>query len=171
MGYHKVLPMKTFKEYCKDTIFTYEWTEFVDRTPDKLLKEGSLWDWMYKKNKAIFYRGQSSSGKGMGFGMLGLGIYLTWSESMAQKFADKQSGGIVQTYKVKKNLKMADNTSKDFAKAMAALGRKPWEWSHSKEFSGFLTGELKQLGYDGAYSDNPAEGVVVFDKKNVKEIR
>ncbi len=142
--------MKTFKQY---------------------LQEASLWDYMYKKNKGTFYRGQSSSGKGMGIGMLGLGIYLTWSESMAQLFADKQSRGIVQTYKVKKNLKMADNAGKDFAKAMANLGRKPWEWSHSKEFSGFLTGELKQMGYDGAYSDNPAEGIVIFDKKNAKEIK
>jgi len=41
------------------------------------LQEASLWDYMYKKNKAVFYRGQSSSGKGMGIGMLGLGIYLT----------------------------------------------------------------------------------------------
>ncbi len=142
--------MKTFKQY---------------------LQEASLWDYMYKKNKGTFYRGQSSSGKGMGIGMLGLGIYLTWSESMAQLFADKQSRGIVQTYKVKKNLKMADNAGKDFAKAMANLGRKPWEWSHSKEFSGVLTGELKQMGYDGAYSDNPAEGIVIFDKKNAKEIK
>ena len=90
--------MKTFKEFEKDTIFTYEWLEFCDRTPDKLLKEGSLWDYMYKKNKAVFYRGESSSGKGMGFGMLGLGIYLTWSESMAQKFADKLSRGVVQSF-------------------------------------------------------------------------
>ena len=166
-----MVDMKSFKEFCKDTIFTYEWSEFVDRTPDKLLKEASLWDWMYKKNKAVFYRGESSSGKGMGFGMLGLGIYLTWSDSMAQKFADKQSRGVVQSFKIKRGLKMADNTSKEFAKAMAALGRKPWEWSRSKEFSMFLTVELKQLGFDGAFSDNPAEGIVVFDKKNVKEIR
>ena len=163
--------MKTFKEFTKDTIFTSEWLEFVDRTPDKLLKEASLWDWMYKKNKSVFYRGQSSSGKGMGFGMLGLGIYLTWSDSMAQRFADKQSGGVVQTFKVKRGLKMVDNTSKDFATAMANLGRKPWEWSRNKQFSGFLTGELKQMGYDGAFSDNPAEGVVIFDKKNVKEVK
>ena len=135
------------------------------------LQEASLWDYMYKKNKGVFYRGQASSGKGMGIGMLGLGIYLTWSESMAQSFAGKQTKGVVQTFKVKKGLKMADNTGKDFATAMANLGRKPWEWSHSKEFSGFLTGELKQMKYDGAYSDNPAEGVVIFDKKNVKEIK
>ena len=135
------------------------------------MTEGSLWDYMYKTNKGIFYRGQSSSGKGMGIGMLGLGIYLTWSESMAKAFAKKQSHGIVQTYEVKKRLKLADNTGKDFAKAMANLGRKPWEWSQSKEFSGFLTGELKQMGYDGAYSDNPAEGIVIFDKKNAKEIK
>ena len=150
--------MKTYKQ------FLYE------NFPRQLL-EASLWDYMYKKNKAIFYRGQSSSGKGMGIGMLGLGIYLTWSESMAQSFAKKQSRGVVQTFKVKRGLKMADNTSNDFAKAMANLGRKPWEWSQSKEFSGFLTGELKQMGYDGAYSDNPAEGIVIFDKKNAKEIK
>ena len=150
--------MKTYKQ------FLYE------NFPRQLL-EASLWDYMYKKNKAIFYRGQSSSGKGMGIGMLGLGIYLTWDESMAQAFAGKQTKGVVQTFKVKKGLKMADNTGKDFATAMANLGRKPWEWSHSKEFSGFLSGELKQMKYDGAYSDNPAEGIVIFDKKNVKEIK
>ena len=150
--------MKTYKQ------FLYE------NFPRQLL-EASLWDYMYKKNKAVFYRGQSSSGKGMGIGMLGLGIYLTWSESMAQSFAKKQSRGVVKTFTVNRGLKMADTTSNDFAKAMANLGRKPWEWSQSKEFSGFLTGELKQLGYDGAYSDNAAEGIVVFDKKNVKEIR
>ena len=150
--------MKTYKQ------FLYE------NFPRQLL-EVSLWDYMYKKNKAIFYRGQASSGKGMGIGMLGLGIYLTWSESMAQSFAKKQSRGVVQTFKVKRGLKMADNTSKDFAKAMANLGRKPWEWSREKQFSQFLTGELKQMGYDGAYSDNPAEGIVVFDKKNVKEVK
>ena len=164
--------MKSFKEYCKQhnhTIFTYEMTECLPE--NNMVVEASLWDYMYKKNKAVFYRGQSSSGKGMGFGMLGLGIYLTWSESMAKSFAGKQSRGVVQTFKVKRGLKMADNTSKDFATAMANLGRKPWEWSRSKEFSGFLTGELKQMGYDGAYSDNPAEGVVVFDKKNVKEVK
>ena len=141
------------------------------KTYKQFITEASLWDYFYKTNKGVFYRGQSSSGKGMGIGMLGLGIYLTWSESMAQSFADKQSKGVLKSYKVKKGLKMADNTSKDFATAMANLGRKPWEWSHSKEFSGFLSGELKQMKYDGAYSDNPAEGVVIFDKKNVKEIK
>ena len=138
------------------------------KTYKQFITEGSLWDWMYKKNKAVFYRGESSSGKGTGYGMLGLGVYLTWSESMAQKFADKQSRGVVQSFKVKKGLKMADNTSKDFAIAMKNLGRKPWEWSREKQFSQFLTGELKQLGCDGAFSDNPAEGIVVFDQKNVK---
>ena len=162
--------MKTFKEFTKDTVYTYEWTE-CRPDDDMVLTEASLWDWMYKKNKAVFYRGESSSGKGMGFGMLGLGIYLTWSESMAKSFAKKQTRGVVQTFKVKRGLKMADNTGKDFATAMAALGRKPWEWSRNKEFSTFLSVELMQMGYDGAYSDNPAEGVVVFDKKNVKEVK
>ena len=137
----------------------------------QFITEASLWDYFYKTNKGIFYRGQSSSGKGMGIGMLGLGIYLTWSESMAKAFAKKQSQGIVQTYEVKKRLKLADNTSNDFAKAKKNMGLKPWEWSQSKEFSSILTMELKQMKYDGAYSDNPAEGIVIFDKKNVKEIK
>ena len=140
------------------------------KTYKQFMTEASLWDYFYKTNKGIFYRGQSSTGKGQGFGMLGLGIYLTWDKGIAQVFADRQSRGVVKTYKAKKTLKMVDNTSKDFVQAMKNLGRKPWEWSQSKEFSGFLTGELKQMGYDGAYSDNPAEGIVIFDKKNVKEI-
>ena len=141
------------------------------KTYKQFITEASLWDYFYKTNKGIFYRGQSSTGKGQGFGMLGLGIYLTWDKGIAQVFADRQTKGVVKSYKPKKTLKMVDNTSKDFVKAMANLGRKPWEWSHSKEFSGFLTGELKQMKYDGAYSDNPAEGIVIFDKKNVKEIK
>ena len=141
------------------------------KTFKQFITEASLWDYFYKTNKGIFYRGQSSSGKGQGFGMLGLGIYLTWDKGIAQVFADRQTRGVVKSYKAKKTLKMVDNTSKDFVQAMANLGRKPWEWSRSKEFSGFLTGELKQMGYDGAYSDNPAEGIVIFDKKNVKEIK
>ena len=99
------------------------------KTYQQFMTEGSLWDYMYKTNKGIFYRGQSSSGKGMGIGMLGLGIYLTWSESMAKAFAKKQSQGIVQTYEVKKRLKLADNTSNDFAKAKKNMGLKPWEKS------------------------------------------
>ena len=51
--------MKSFKEYCKDTIFTYEWLEFQPecKPENTMLVEGSLWDYMYKKNKAVFYRG------------------------------------------------------------------------------------------------------------------
>ena len=135
------------------------------------MTEASLWDYFYKTNKGVFYRGQSSTGKGMGIGMLGLGIYLTWDESMAQSFADRQTRGVLKTYSVKKNLKMVDNTSKDFVQAKKNMGLKPWEWSQSKEFSMVLTSELKQMKYDGAYSDNPAEGIVIFDKKNVKEIK
>ena len=141
------------------------------KTYKQFITEASLWDYFYKTNKGIFYRGQSSSGKGMGIGMLGLGIYLTWDKGMAQAFAKKQSKGVLKTYSVKKNLKMADNTGKDFVQAKKNMGLKPWEWSQSKEFSGFLSGELKQMKYDGAYSDNPAEGIVIFDKKNVKEIK
>ena len=46
--------MKSFKEYCKDTVFTYEMTECLPE--NNMIVEASLWDWMYKKNKAVFYR-------------------------------------------------------------------------------------------------------------------
>ena len=32
MGREMKRQMKLFKEFCRDTIFTYEWSEFCDRT-------------------------------------------------------------------------------------------------------------------------------------------
>ena len=78
--------MKTFKQFITEAFVT-------------------LWDFFYKENKGIFYRGQSSTGKGQGFGMLGLGIYLTWDKGVAQAFADRQTRGVLKTYKAKKTLK------------------------------------------------------------------
>ena len=38
----------------------------------------SMWDWIYRKNKGIFYRGVGKGGKGTGLGALGKGVYITW---------------------------------------------------------------------------------------------
>ena len=49
-----MVDMKSFKEFEKDTIFTYEWSEFVERAgmteclpENNMIVEASLWDWMY----------------------------------------------------------------------------------------------------------------------------
>ena len=54
------------------------------------LKEMHLWDFMHKKYKGTFYRGVGKGGRGTGLGALGMRVYLTWSESMAQTFAKHQ---------------------------------------------------------------------------------
>ena len=41
------------------------------KTFKQILKEASMWDWIYKKNKGVFYSGVGSSGKGTGLGALG----------------------------------------------------------------------------------------------------
>ena len=149
--------MKTFKQY---------------------LKEASMWDYIYKKNKGIFYRGVGRGGKGTGHGHLGSGIYLTWSEGMAAAFAKQQgAGGEVKKYKIKKGLKIVDaggmtDGDKDWIDAKAQMGFAPKQHAgNDKMFAGMLTMMLKEKGYDGAVSDDVATGIVIFDKKNIKEVK
>ena len=71
------------------------------------LKEASMWKYIYKKNKGIFYRGVGRGGQGSGLGVLGMGVYLTWDRGMASAFAKRQgAGGEVKEYKLKNNLKI-----------------------------------------------------------------
>ena len=139
----------------------------------KQLYEASMWDYIYKKNKGVFYRGVGKSGKGTGFGALGKGVYLTWSESMAGTFAKHQgTGGVVKKYKLKRGLKIVDaETDKDFADVKAEMGFGPKQFSDDPMFAGMLTMMLKDKGYDGAVSDDVATGICIFDSKNVKEVR
>ena len=44
------------------------------KTFKQILKEASMWDYIYKKNKGVFYRGVGRSGKGTGLGALGKGV-------------------------------------------------------------------------------------------------
>ena len=138
----------------------------------QMLKEASMWDFLYRKNKGVFYRGIGRSGKSTGLGALGKGVYLTWTESMAKAYAKRIGGkGEVKRYQVKKGLKIVDaETNKDFASIKSAMGMGVKDYSSDPMFAGMLTMELKRKGYDGVVSDDVAIGIVIFDEKNVEEV-
>ena len=142
------------------------------KTFKQILKEASMWDYIYKKNKGVFYRGVGRSGKGTGLGALGKGVYITWSEGMAQTYAKRQgAGGEVKKYKLKRGLKIVDaEADKDFEEVKAEMGFAKHQFSDDPMFAGMLTMMLKDKKYDGAVSDDVAIGICIFDEKNLKEI-
>ena len=143
------------------------------KTFKQILKEASMWDWIYKKNNGIFYRGVGRGGKGTGIGALGKGVYLTWEEGMARAFAKRQgAGGEVKKYKLKRGLKIVDaEADEDFAEVKAEMGFEKHQFSDDPMFAGMLTMLLKKKKYAGAVSDDVATGICIFDEKNVKEIK
>jgi len=143
------------------------------KTFKQILKEASMWDWIYKKNNGVFYRGVGRGGKGTGVGALGKGVYLTWEEGMARAFAKRQgAGGEVKKYKLKRGLKIVDaEADEDFAEAKAEMGFEKHQFSDDPMFAGMLTMLLKKKKYAGAVSDDVATGICIFDEKNVKEVK
>ena len=143
------------------------------KTFKQILKEASMWDWIYKKNNGVFYRGVGRGGKGTGVGALGKGVYLTWEEGMARAFAKRQgAGGEVKKYKLKRGLKIVDaETEEDFAEVKAEMGFEKHQFSDDPMFAGMLTMILKKKKYAGAVSDDVATGICIFDEKNVKEVK
>ena len=142
--------MKNFKEYLSE------------------VKTAPMWEFLYRKHKGVFYRGEGKGGKGTSLGALGAGIYLTWDKGMADFFASRLgSGGTVKKYKVKSGLKIADNRGDDFQNILTDMGFSRGTYGGDKMFANLMKRRLSRLGYDGAVSDNVAEGIVIFDKKNV----
>ena len=143
------------------------------KTFKQILKEASMWDWIYKKNNGVFYRGVGRGGKGTGVGALGKGVYLTWEEGMARAFAKRQgAGGEVKKYKLKRGLKIVDaEADEDFAEVKAEMGFEKHQFSDDPMFAGMLTMILKKKKYAGAVSDDVATGICIFDEKNLKEIK
>ena len=129
--------------------------------------ENRLWDYLMTKNSGIFYRGTAGKGQGTGLGALGNGVYLTWTEGMAQAFADRV-GGEVKKYKVKPGLKMADAQGPEIRDIKKDMGYEPWEYSDDPMYASMMTMELQDLGFDGAVSEKPADGIVIFDESNVE---
>ena len=142
------------------------------KTFKQILKEASMWDYIYKKNTGVFYRGVGRGGKGTGIGALGKGVYLTWTEGMASAFAKRQgAGGVVKKYKLKRGLKIVDvEADKDFADVKTEMGFGVKQFSDDPMFAGMLTMLLKDKGYDGVVSDDVATGICIFDEKNLKEL-
>ena len=136
-----------------------------------------MWDWIYKKNKGVFYRGVGRSGKGTGLGALGKGVYITWDRGMAQAYAKRQgAGGEVKEYKLKRGLKIADaggmgQPDQDFIDAKVEMGFAPQQFSDDPMFAGALTMLLKKKKFAGAVSDDVASVIGIVDVKNLKEIK
>ena len=142
------------------------------KTFKTLMTEASLWKFLYGKYKGEFYRGVSEKGTGVGLGALGAGVYLTWEERMAKVFAKHHGvGGEVKKFKIKRGLKMVDVQDKDYADVKKGMGFEPWEYSDTMGYATLLTRGLQKLKYDGVVSDKAVEGVIVFDKKNITEVK
>lgn len=132
--------------------------------------ENQLWNYLMTKNSGIFYRGTAGKGQGTGLGALGNGVYLTWTEGMAKAFADRV-GGEVKKYKVKPGLKMADAQGPEIRDIKKSMGYEPWEYSDDPMYASMMTMELQDLGFDGAVSEKPADGIVIFDEANIEEVK
>jgi uncharacterized membrane protein (UPF0127 family)/shikimate kinase len=143
---------------------------FTEETLDEALAGEAVWYAnLHRQQKGIFYRGAKAVGrdKGLGWGALGKGLYLTWQKGMAKFFADRGNGEVF-TYKVAPRLKILDYSSKEMAEIKEQMGFKPWEYSDDPMYANVITNAVKKLGYDGVVSDNPAEGLVLFDGKKAE---
>ena len=135
----------------------------------RMIVENRLYKGLYRQNKGIFYRGEDPITKktGVGFGAMGNGAYLTWREKTAIAYA-KFGKGVVNKYKVKKNLKIADVKGKEVIAIKKMLGFEPWDYTNDPQFNKILTFELKRQKFDGVVSDNDMEGLVISDPKNLE---
>lgn len=125
----------------------------------------SLWD----RNKGIFFRG-TSGGKGIGFGALGKGTYVSWDEGVAKAFAkisSEKNGGKPQIQKIHldKNLNLLDSRSKVYGDIKRELGVQPYDKIDDPFFASLLTEKVKEKGFDGVISDDRFDGIVVFNKQ------
>lgn len=144
--------------------------DLVDRLArEYIASEAKFWRGLYARQKGLFYRGARKPGMGGGSGMgaLGKGLYLTWNPRMAEFFA-RRSGGQVYTYKVKSNVKLLDNQSDEFNTILAGMGFGPGQYAEDAMFAAIVTREVKELGYDGVLSDNPAMGLVLYDERDAE---
>ena len=147
--------MKTFKEFLSEAVKSPNWYKSL-----------------YRKQKGIFYRGEDPKTRksGAGLGALGTGIYLTWEESTANAYANLAQGkGVVVSFKVPSNLKLADSKGEDFISVLEKMGISGY--SADPMFAKAVTFELKRMGYDGVVSDDKIEGLVIFEPKRVKKVK
>lgn len=140
------------------------------RTEKKMEQAG---EWFTPLLAGNWYRGTDATGKGVGTAYLGRGLYLTWTKMMAEAFAGlavQESGQgppKVEAFTLKPGLKILDNLSSLMINIKKELGVQPWEKIESPTFTRLLTKYVQDHGYDGVIDDNPANGMVIFDSKNV----
>jgi len=147
----------------------------IPAKPIKQLEgQAPFWDNLWKQNKGVFYRGTSGTGTGLGFGVLGDGLYVTWDRGIARAFGEisgKGRGFQVNRYRLPRDLKLMDyqgNECWEIRKNMGIQNR--WDKIGDPMFSRIFTFEIKKRGYDGVISDNKADGIVVFDSTKVKRV-
>ena len=132
---------------------------YVDRRPVQMSKA----DWyapLHSRQDGLFYRGVPPGGTGLGWGALGRGLYLTWRKGMAKAYAQ---GGPIYTYSIPPDLNLLDYSSDEVADIKRSMGFQPWEYSDDPMYAAAITFEVEELGYEGVISDNPAEGLVIFN--------
>ena len=147
--------MKLFKEFLSEGVKSPNWYKSL-----------------YRKQKGIFYRGEDPKTRksGAGLGALGTGIYLTWDSNTANAYANLAKGkGVVVSFKVPSNLKLADSKGEDFISVLEKMGISGY--SADPMFAKAVTFELKRMGYDGVVSDDKIEGLVIFEPKRVKKVK
>ena len=72
----------------------------------------------------------------------------------------------VEEYKLTRtNLNILDTSSKTFFDIKSKMGVDPFAKIADPMFARILRLEMQDLGYDGAISDNKADGMVLFDGK------
>jgi hypothetical protein len=138
---------------------------------DESKKSPAWYEALYKKNKGIFWRGEGGKKSSPVVGAIGEGVYVTWEKGMAKAFAQIHGGGKVAAYKLKRGLKMMDAQSNEMAAIKKRMGFGPDEYAGDRMFARVITIQAKELGYDGVASSRLAEGIVVFDPKNVTKVK
>ena len=91
---------------------------------------------------------------------------------MAAAFASHhKQGGKVIALKLKEGLKMLDSMSPLMLGWKEEMGLGPFDYYGDPVYAKTVTSKAKRKGYDGIVSDSLAEGIVVFDPKNVKRVK
>jgi len=163
-GYYNMLPLDSHIHRLS--------AKGVKTLPDQAKFYNPLW----QKNKGKFYRG-TSGGKGVGMsGVLGKGLYVTWTEGMASAFAniskEKNNGkAVVEEYQLPKDLKLLDAQSKTMMDTKRGLGVSPLDKIDDPVFAYALTDEIQRKGFDGVISDDVADGIVIFNPEKIKKVK
>ena len=139
----------------------------------RLAGQADFYNSLWERNKGVFYRG-TAGGSGLGFGVLGEGLYVTWEKGMANAFARigaEEHGGKVSVKEIKlpRDLKLMDYQGKECWEIRKSMGvESRYDKIGDPMFAKLFTYEMEKKGFDGAISDDKADGIVIFDPKRVK---